>query len=162
MYHWNPEVYSRYASVSTLATTLFMTLATVLLVKRWKFADSTLLLISLCSSFGAQLALGTFYTPTAYVASLVIGSLSGFASITIRNRLSRLVGPEELGKIFALGQSIESLMPFFGSLLFSSLFSLTIGSYPGTIYHFSAGIVLLSVCLFVFERMWCKKEEEEE
>lgn len=133
-----------------------MTLATFFLVKRWKFEDETLLLIALCSSFGAQLALGTFYTPKAYIASLFIGSLSGFAPITIRNKLSRLVEPEELGKIYALGQTMESLMPFVGSLLFSNIFALTISSFPGTIYHFSAGIVLLSVCLFVFERLWCK------
>lgn len=156
VYHWDPKEYSNYASISTLITTAFMTLATVFLVKRWHFNDNTLLLIALVSSFGGQLVMGTFTTPSAYLASLFIGSLSGFSSITIRNRISRLVPAEELGKIFALCQTVESVMPFIGSLIFSHLFSLTISTYPGLIYQFSASLVLLSMGIFIFERLYCQ------
>lgn len=73
VYQWDSKTYTTFSSISNIAQTLFMTLCTVLLVKKWKFDDSTLLLIALISYFLNQMVIGTFLSPVAYIVGQIIG-----------------------------------------------------------------------------------------
>ena len=66
----------------------------------------------------------------------------------IRAFLSRAVPPTDLGKVFAMLSSIESLVPIIASQLYSWVYLETINtSLPGATYFMSAGICALSAVL---------------
>lgn len=50
---------------------------------------------------------------------------------------------------------MDALIPIIGSLIYTNIFSLSISTYPGLIYQFSAFVILLSLVVIVFERIYC-------
>ena len=50
--------------------------------------------------------------------------------VGVRAYLAKLVDRNELGKIFALMSAIDSITPLISSLIFSTIFGLTIDSIP--------------------------------
>ena len=158
VYHWNAKTYTTLSSISSVMSNLLITLLTILLVKRWRFDDITLLMLALMSYFLSELILGTFLHSYAYFIYLVISSLNSFGTLAIRNRISKIVPQDEVGKIFSLCSTIEATLPFFGSIIYTTIFSASITTYPGLVFQFSAGIIALSFGLMVFEELYCNSD----
>lgn len=81
--------------------------------------------------------------------------MSGFTPISARTKLSKIVSADEVGKIFSLSSTIDALIPIIGSLIYTNLFSISISTFPGLIYQFSAFVMFLSLVVIVFERIYC-------
>lgn len=81
--------------------------------------------------------------------------MSGFTVISARTKLSKIVATDEVGKIFSLSSTMDALIPIIGSLVYTNLFSISISTYPGLIYQFSAFVVVLSLVVIVFEEFYC-------
>ena len=82
----------------------------------------------------------------AFLASTVSGLLLYIFSAPIRAQMTRCVSSSELGKVFAMLASLESVVPILASALFTSLYNSTIElGYPGqgSFYFASAGFTFL-------------------
>ena len=74
------------------------------------------------------------------------GLLLYIFSAPIRAQMTRCVSSSELGKVFAMLASLESVVPILASALFTSLYNSTIElGYPGqgSFYFASAGFTFL-------------------
>ena len=89
------------------------------------------------------------------IYSVYSGSLSGLGMISVKTKLSKIIAEDEVGKVFSLSSTIEALVPFAASLIYSNLFSLTIGTYPGLFYLFSCCLMTVSLMVMVIERCFC-------
>lgn len=155
VYNWNSTNYSTFTAVSTFASMLLLAIGSLIFIKKMQLSDDALIIISQLSSFFKNIILGTFLSPAVFFVSILVGSLSGFTPISARTKLSKIVSADEVGKIFSLSSTIDALIPIIGSLIYTNLFSISISTFPGLIYQFSAFVMFLSLVVIVFERIYC-------
>ena len=80
--------------------------------------------------------------------------------MSIRNKVSKIIPADEVGKVFSLCSTIEATMPFIGSIIYTNIFALSIATMPGMIYQFGALVILLALCVYVFEELYCNRNAE--
>ena len=114
--------------------------------------DTTLTLFGICSYFCYSVIRGIVLTPIGYFTSVVAGSLGGVTSIGVRTYISKIVPPNELGKIFTVLSVIDSTAPMLASAVLTYVFKLTIDWFPGTSFVLNA-VLLLVGCLAI---IWIK------
>ncbi len=74
----------------------------------------------------------------------------------MRNKVSKLIPSNEVGKVFSVLSTLEATMPFFGSLVYSNIFAATLATYPGAIFLMSAAIMLGTLLACIFNEMYCR------
>ena len=93
---------------------------------------------------------------------LPTGSLNGFGIVSAKAKFSKIIPKEDAGKIFCLEGTMEALVPLGASVIYSSIFSLTIDTYPGLIYHFSCLLMICTVGVMIIEKRFCPVTGQEE
>lgn len=74
--------------------------------------------------------------------------LNGTSFIAMRSIVSKLVSPEELGKINSLFGLAEALVPLVYGPLYSRIYAVSINSFPGG--FFLVGAILTAPAIAVF------------
>ncbi len=72
------------------------------------------------------------------------------SSVGTRSHMSKIVGRDEIGKIFSFIAALDTIGPMFSSTIFTFIFKYTMDSYPGTVYQFTAFLILFPI----FTMMW--------
>lgn len=177
VYHMTPSTFSNLSAIAKLCQMVLLSIASYFLIKVLQISEGPLIVWSIPSGILANLLIGTFLHPYAYYISIPVGksrisslkdslmdllpppgSLFGLATISIRTKLSKVVPEEEIGKIFSFISTFESIVPFVGTFLFTSIFSATISFYPGLVYQTAAGLILLALVTVVFEELYCEHD----
>ena len=124
MFQWGVDTYSYYDMIRTIVcnvgTFIIMPIFHYLNVN-----DNIIILTSLTSIISSTLVKALAKTETIFLASTLVGAFGHMQSAPIRAQISRCVGPEELGKVFAMLASTESLVPIIASSVFTSLYNAT-------------------------------------
>ena len=81
-----------------------------------------------------------------------------------RSLLTKIVGPDDVGKIFSVLGSMQALMPLVGTPFFGFLYRSTVEAAPATFLYVTAGMcfvqfVLIVVVAYVFSRSVRKRDE---
>ncbi|KAI2797799.1 hypothetical protein BLOT_015219 [Blomia tropicalis] len=130
VFAWGPADYSNYVTFNSLINIFTTLIFAPIFLKVFKFADLTCSLIAfhmlLIQNLVRLLSLSVW---TFYVA-LPFYSFNSMSMVGVRAYLAKLVDRNELGKIFALMSAIDSITPLISSLIFSTIFGLTIDSIP--------------------------------
>lgn len=78
----------------------------------------------------------------------VVASLKNLAPVSIRSLLSKLAGPQDVGKVYAVMATLESLLEFASAPMYKAVYTATNSTRPGTFNFLSAGInTLLAITL---------------
>ncbi len=80
VYHWGPAQYANNNFIVSVVQTTFMTLAVTFLVRKLKFTDESLLMISVVSYFGQQICMGTVLKEYAYFVGQFVGNYFAYTS----------------------------------------------------------------------------------
>lgn len=67
-----------------------------------------------------------------------------------RSFLAALVPSTEIGKIYSMTTSMESLAPITSAPIYTLIYDLTIDSYPGAFNFFSATMYLMCILLILY------------
>lgn len=87
-------------------------------------------------------------TVCAPIAATVITLLKGVATPLCRSILASTAPSGEIGKIYALTTSLESLAPIGSAPAYTFVYTYTIDTFPGAFNLLSASILLICVlCL---------------
>ncbi|KAH7636323.1 hypothetical protein HUG17_10293 [Dermatophagoides farinae] len=154
VYHFDSKTYSNVSALSKVIPSIALLISSHILVNRLNWKDGTILTVTFSTGFISQVLIGTFATPTVYLVALVIGSISGLSAVVLKTKISKLIPKDEVGKIFSVISTIESLVPFLGTLIFSTIFSASVSTYPTLIYHVSAAMTLLGLILALFQDLY--------
>ena len=76
VYNFDTKMYSTFVAVSHIVSTVTLAISSVLLVKILKLDDSALIVLATVSSFCAYVLIGTFASPKAYFAAILIGKFN--------------------------------------------------------------------------------------
>ncbi|KAH7934733.1 hypothetical protein HPB52_000023 [Rhipicephalus sanguineus] len=80
----------------------------------------------------------------------VAGIPTFLGQVGVRTHLSKLVGQDEVGKVFSFLASFDAVVPVLGEILITSLFNWSIGFFPGLPYLVAAGITFISAGLIAY------------
>ena len=78
-----------------------------------------------------------------YIAYLV-AFLGVVVTTTCRSLITKMVGPFEVGKVFAVLAAFQAVMPLVARPAYGTLYRFTITEFPGTFVLFSAGLYVLA------------------
>ncbi|XP_011182951.2 tetracycline resistance protein, class A isoform X2 [Zeugodacus cucurbitae] len=88
------------------------------------------------------------------------GFMGGINSPMLQAVLAGLVEATEIGKVYAVISSLQTLSPLASAPVYTGIYRATLESYPGAFYFLSASIYLvcfvLITCLFVMQRIGAK------
>uniref|UniRef100_A0A1A9VPF0 Major facilitator superfamily (MFS) profile domain-containing protein n=1 Tax=Glossina austeni TaxID=7395 RepID=A0A1A9VPF0_GLOAU len=112
-------------------------------IKMFQFSIVGMTLISLASCvFESTVRATAIYWWELYLG-LTLGLMRGVMGPMSRAILSHVAPATEVGKIYALTTSLESLSPLISSPLYTIVYNATLSYYPGVFNFLSAGLYLL-------------------
>ncbi|XP_055609407.1 tetracycline resistance protein, class C-like [Uranotaenia lowii] len=149
-------------------------------VKEYSFYDSTLIVFMVAGNFigmyGIKKVFGTTesiltaigfasyaidsgiravaYAPWHLYMAIVVSMLKGIAGPMGRAVISNTAPPNEIGKIFSLTTSIESLTPLVSAPVYTFVYKRTISWYPGAFNLISATLYFTCLCLMILVRVF--------
>ena len=154
VYGWNATQFSNASAITAGITAFCMTLAMIILVKKLQLDDVILTIIGNASFSLGCIIRGSienifgFYLSSAFIGMLAI------IPIGTRSKLSKIVDERDIGKVFSLLSTCETIAPVLGSLLYTSIFSLSVHLYFGLAYHFSAVFLVIGIVSLLFVHFW--------
>ena len=127
-----------------------MVLAMIILVKKLKLDDVILTIIgNVFFSFGCIIR-GSIENQIGFYLSSVFISFIAIIPIGTRSKLSKIVSEHDIGKVFSLLSTCETISPVLGSFLYSAIFSFSINSYFGLTFHFGAIFLVIGIVSLLF------------
>ncbi|XP_030763978.1 uncharacterized protein LOC115888399 isoform X2 [Sitophilus oryzae] len=127
-----------------------------------KLHDSLLGIISCSTKIMAAGIYAFAPTPFYFYMAAVVELLNGTSFIAMRAMISKLVLPEELGKINSLFGIGEAIVPLIYGPLYSRIYGRTIDVLPGCFYLVGGGLTVPAVFIFLWLYMEHKKDLKEE
>ncbi|KAH8029612.1 hypothetical protein HPB51_002065 [Rhipicephalus microplus] len=102
---------------------------------------------SVSASPSCRCLLGFAFKQWLYYLHCATGMPTFLGQVGVRTHLSKLVGQEEIGKVFSFLATFDAVAPVLGEILITSLFNWSIGFFPGLPYLVAAGITFISAGL---------------
>ena len=158
MFQWEMDTYSYYDMIRTIITNIG-TFFIMPIFHYFNVNDNIIILTSLTSLMSSTIVRALAKTETIFYASTLFGMVGHIQSAPIRAQISRCVAPEELGKVFAMLASTESVVPIIASSVFTNLYNATsdlLYPWQATFYFVEASIMSLgAVRIKYFDHWFC-------
>ncbi|XP_054156950.1 thymic stromal cotransporter homolog, partial [Oppia nitens] len=151
IYQWDSETYSTMNALNGLVSSLCTIFIGPLFIKILGFKDTTLALVGLFSFVAQTTIRGIILNPNGFYLSIPMGALGPIGFIGIRSHFSKIVEPDELGKVSSLMGAVDSIVPLIGSAIFTAIFKSTMDTMPGMSFLITSSlfIIPLSVLLWI-------------
>lgn len=81
---------------------------------------------------------------------MAIGAIGGMASICTRSHVAKIVDRNEQGKMMGVMAIMDTISPVIATTIFSQIFKHTVNSYPGTVYHVIAGLIVIPILVMTW------------
>lgn len=156
-YNWNSGQFSNWNAFGSIFSTLIMLFSVPILVKVLKCTDPILGVIGVSSLFIQILIRGSILYSTAFIAAYFMGAFNGIGHLSIRTRLSKIVGKDEIGQVFGFLSCIESLVPLAASSFYSFIFNATIGFHPGLVFQLACILLFIPLLVFIWVDLFVAK-----
>ncbi|XP_037287629.2 putative peptidoglycan muropeptide transporter SLC46 isoform X1 [Rhipicephalus microplus] len=147
MYSWTVAYYSTVQYVSTVVGVALNVPIVFLFVKVLKISDPAMAVVGSCFAAAQMLILGLAFEEWLYYLQCLVGLPTFLGQVGMRTHLSKLVAPDEVGKVFSLLASFESVVPIIGEVLLTTIFNQSIGFLPGMPYLVAAAVTCIAVGL---------------
>ena len=150
IYRWDAAKFTKVMTISLILKPVAMMIVTPIITKVLKLSDLQICLFgSVCIYLGAW-AIGTIVHPAGYALNILLSACSICASTGARSYLSKKIPSDEITKVYTFIQVVESIVPSIGSIIFTTLISLSSEFYPTLCFHFACLVVLLAICIVIF------------
>ncbi|XP_077550407.1 proton-coupled folate transporter-like [Haemaphysalis longicornis] len=134
MYSWTVPHYTTVQSVAAVVGVALNIPLAHLLARVFRIGDPAMALIGTCCYAAQMLLLGLAYKEWLYYVQCLVGLPSFLGQVGVRTHLSKLVAPDEVGKVFAFLSLFVSVLPIVGEVILTSLFNWSISFLPGLPY----------------------------
>ena len=149
LYRWNYETWSYVSVVGTLLGPIMTLVFIPFLAKVCKLVEMEIALIGVTSLILSTISHGSILSPIGQYVSMALSSLSNSASISIRSKMSKVIGKHEVTQIFSALTTIEVLCPFISAMLYTNIFNATMKYYPTLIMQISTVTLFLPLINFI-------------
>ncbi|XP_076053002.1 proton-coupled folate transporter-like isoform X2 [Oratosquilla oratoria] len=149
---WDTSQYGNWGSFSSLITLVGAFLVVPLLTLKFGMREGLIGLVGAVSTLIADVIYANVVRKgmewLMYFGS-IMGSCHTLVPVAIRSLLSKIAGHEEVGQIYAVMATGESVIPFASSPAYRSVYQATKTILPGAFFYLSGGLNLLIVAAFI-------------
>ncbi|XP_058828281.1 tetracycline resistance protein, class D-like isoform X2 [Topomyia yanbarensis] len=122
--------------------------------KYFGLSESVLAAIGFCCYAIDSGIRGVAYQPWHLYLAIVITMMKGIAGPMGRAVISNTAPPNDIGKIFSLTTSIESLTPLISAPVYTYVYKKTLPWYPGAFNLISAIVYFFCLCLMILVKIF--------
>lgn len=148
VYGLTEDQYTSIFSLVTLVPSFMTSLAPSFFRSLLGLSDSIIGIIGSLSMLSFFLIRGIILIVPGYIIGFLTGSFNRLPASAVRSLVTTIVDPTETAQVFTLSIALESYGTLGFTLLYTSVFSLTIDSAPGTIMILIACIQLYPISVF--------------
>ena len=159
--NWGHVEYTRYTISAGVLGTISQAIIIPFLSSRLKWHDTTIMAIAASSTFANQFFVAFARVEWVLYVGLVVSILGHATTSLSRSLLSKLVGPEDVGKVFSVLGGMQALMPLVGTPFFGFLYRSTVETTPAAFTYVTAGICfvqLLFIAASAYLLRWQKRK----
>ncbi|KAF5269816.1 hypothetical protein FQR65_LT05862 [Abscondita terminalis] len=160
-FQWSEVEFSIYYTVNVILHMIGTVFSLTFFSKCLKIDDSTLGIISGVSKFFSAFVFTFAPNEIVFYSGLLLEISSGTSFIAIRSIASKLVEPDELGKLSALTGICEALMPIAYGSIYNLIYKSTIDTLPGTFYLVGSVLAVPTVGLFCWFNIQHRNDQKE-
>ncbi|CAH2089615.1 unnamed protein product [Euphydryas editha] len=144
---WSLQEYTTYSSFSTALTLVGGFFGVLVVQKALRLGDIgfsiAVLILIIANNMIKMFAVETWHMYLACAMSI----FRGLPGPLMRSYLTKILPVEDVGKVFVLLSTSESICPVLFPLIFNPLYSYTLSTFPGAIYALSSGLVFIAMIL---------------
>ncbi|KAL4704084.1 hypothetical protein ACJJTC_004430 [Scirpophaga incertulas] len=161
-FNWDEVKFSLFQAYNFIIHTVGTIFSITVFSKYLQWHDSLLGIISTVSKIAASFVYCFAPTPQIFFIAPAVEILNGTALLALRSIVSKLVAPNELGRVNSIFGLTENLMPLVYVPLYTQVYNATMEVLPGAVFLMGAAMtvpaVIVFVCLFVEHRLGLKKK----
>ena len=157
-YNWGVDEYSDYKTVTEILDIVGQSIC-IPLLGYLQIRDSLLIPFLLSTIVARDFVKAFAEQSWMYYFGSAINIMGGYSFSAARSIVSKCVEPDELGKVFALLSSLESLVPIGMSQAYASLWAATgdLGTpWVGSAFMVSGGVTFIAMLMSVFSLITLK------
>ena len=124
IFSWGVSEYSWYKTTASLISSVAMFLLFPLF-HRFEVNDNFIIMLSCISQMGASFVRGMATETWIFYISPIVDFGTSIVWPAMRAQITRCVEPHEVGKIFAMLGSVESVIPIIGTNVYTRLYNAT-------------------------------------
>ncbi|XP_012251995.1 proton-coupled folate transporter-like [Athalia rosae] len=139
---WNVQQYGYYGGVELLLSVIGVLSGVTLFSNVLGLPDTLVVGIALVSNMSGSLTKAFTEEAWQFYLSAGIGMFAGVAGPVVRSILSKSIPPDDVGKVFALTASMETVSPLVGAPLYTLMYSNYLPPiFPLPVYLVSVGFL---------------------
>ncbi|XP_022213755.2 proton-coupled folate transporter [Drosophila obscura] len=146
-FHMTVREYTIFETVSQSVPMIGALLGFLILKKIFGLSVVALALLSLVSEILSSLAKGFAFLSWHLYLSVALGVFRSIQGPMCRTIVSNIVPASDTGKLFAIGNIVQSLAPFVAAPLYTAIYKGSLASHPGGFNFLSAALYLISFIL---------------
>ncbi|XP_039231489.1 uncharacterized protein LOC6538966 isoform X2 [Drosophila yakuba] len=146
-FHFTVRDFTIFNTVSQSVPMVGAILGILILRKLLGLSVVTMALLSLISEVACNIARGFAYLPWHLYASVALGVFRSIEGPMCRTIVSNIVPASDTGKLFAIGNIVQSFAPFVAAPLYTAIYKGSLASNPGGFNFLSAALYLIAFIL---------------
>lgn len=147
LYNWNYLQFSRVSMIGTLLKPIGTIVALPVIFKLFKPENLQISMIGTMSGILGGLSMGSLVSPEGFYLGIFFSAFFNIGSVGVKAFMANFIPGDEISRIFSILLTIELIQPFVGTFVYSSIFKLTIDSYPSCAFHFTSFLLVLSLII---------------
>ncbi|XP_047985958.1 solute carrier family 46 member 3-like isoform X2 [Leguminivora glycinivorella] len=145
---WDELQFSIYQTYNFVTHTVGTVFSLIVFSKMLKWHDSVLGIISTSSKIVGSFIYCFAATATVFYIAPLVEILNGTSLLAMRSIMSKLVAPDELGKVNSIFGLTENLMPLIYVPLYTTVYTRTMDVLPGAVFLMGAGMSVPAIAVF--------------
>ncbi|EDW39197.1 GL13958 [Drosophila persimilis] len=146
-FHLTVREYTIFETVSQSVPLIGVLLGFLIFKKIFGLSVVALALLSDISEILSSLAKGFAFLPWHLYLSVVLGVFRSIQGPMCRTIISNIVPASDTGKLFAIGNIVQSVAPFVAAPLYTAIYKGSLASNPGGFNFLSAALNMISFIL---------------
>ena len=150
-FHWSNSMYGFFVAIDYVMLGIVTALLLPLVLRFCDSEDSTLVLLGIVFKIIRLIIMLFSINTWQLYLSLILGCPSALIITGAKSKLSKIIRDDEIGKIFSLLSSGETIANLIGSFIFTNLYTVTVTFFPGCAFvvDVALNLTLIVVILLV-------------
>ncbi|CAL8124073.1 unnamed protein product [Orchesella dallaii] len=147
-FNWDGGMFGTFSSYKIIMEFIGNLVSIGFLAGKLKLTDPQNGIVGCASSLVAAIMFSVTTSGLFMFIGPVISLLAGAAFVVPRSMLSKMIPPDELGKINSCIGSMESIIPLIASSLYTSVYTGFLNVFPGSFFIISASLAIPPLIVF--------------
>lgn len=148
---WTSSIYSYYSGFSFMAGGLcLLIILPIIYHRKPNTPDKVIAGLGFASKGLGLLNLGFAKTSEQVFVGIALFAFAEYTMPAVRSMLSKAITVDERGKAFSFLGFLSNISSFTGSLLFPSIYTMSLNTFPGLVFEIAAATQFLALLILIF------------